>query len=161
MKFFSFLIFSVLILSMYELRAQVSYENLDTLNAFCKIKKIKKSKHNTGYVIFAEVENYRKLNIVIVTLPLKNTEQKKIKKIESIKKIEENKIYYFKLFSYHSQKIEDGVLFTATLVDCQKIDIGGGKCIIINETHEMRSVYATTNLYGLYYIPSYALQITP
>lgn len=162
MKFYKFLIFGLLAFLVFEVNSQNLYDNYglsDTIEGLCKIKKIKKPKYSDGYAIYAEAETKVGTGVfVIVSLMADEKIEKK-----KLKRIKRNKLYYFKLFSYHPHKGSEGILYTAYLIDYQEVYINW-KTIIIDKTHYLRAVYTTPNLNGLYYIKPEIIdstQLTP
>ncbi len=148
MKFYKIFIFGLLILLFFESNSQNIYDNLgvlDTVEGVCKIRKIKKSKNKTGYIIYAEAEiKQGTARFIIVSLMADDKIRNK-----DIKKIKRNNHYYFQLFSYRPR--EEGVLHFDYLLDYQEVFIDG-KNIIIDKTHSMDAIYTTPNLKGLYYL---------
>lgn len=162
MKFYKFLIFGLFAFLVFEVNSQNLYDNFhfsDTIEGLCKIKKIKKPKYSDGYAIYAEAEiKGGKAVFVIVSLMA----DEKIKK-KKLKRIKRNKLYYFKLFSYYPLNRSEGILHSAFLIDYQQVYINW-KTIIIDKTHDLRAVYTTPNLNGLYYIKPEIIdskQLTP
>jgi len=94
MRFYKIFIFGLLILLFFESNSQNIYDNLgvlDTVEGVCKIRKIKKSKNKTGYIIYAEAEiKQGTARFIIVSLMADDKIRNK-----DIKKIKRNKHYYF------------------------------------------------------------------